>query len=176
MGQREGKILENYIIQTNRIYKHKGLALVDKIATPWKVWYDPKKKLNRAVPEQKSTVDFVGVSHGRAIAFDTKSTNLTSRFPLDNIEQHQVNYLQKHKDQGGISFFIVHFAKLRETYFLSIDELMPWWEEQYKGGRKSIPYQWFVLNARLIRSRNGVALDYLEHCNTAYKQRKEVHK
>lgn len=171
---KRGKPLENMVIRTNETYKLKGLALVDKVPTPWNVHYDKRTgKVIRAFPQEKGTVDFIGMSHGRGIAFDAKSTNETTRFPLDNIKQHQVDYLLNHQDQGGISFFIIEFAKHREQYFVPIKEIVPWWDGQFEGGRKSIPYSWFTIYCGKIKPRNGVALDYLEHCHTAYK-RKEV--
>lgn len=173
---KRGKALENLIEYTNNVYKNQGVALVDKVPTPWNVSYDKKsKKVIRAFPEKKSTVDFVGLSHGRGIAFDAKNARETTRFPLKNIEEHQVRYLINHQDQGGISFFIICFEKKNEHYFLTIDQLVQWWNEAIEGGRKSIPYEWFVLNCYQIKSEKNVPLHYLKYCNTAYKQpRKEV--
>ncbi|MCG5104432.1 Holliday junction resolvase RecU [Oceanobacillus alkalisoli] len=160
---KRGKTLENIIEYSNKVYKNKGMALVDKVPTPWNVHYNKKTgRVVRAFPEKKGTVDFVGISHGRSIAFDAKSTKIRTSFPLKNVEQHQVDYLINHQDQGGISFFIVYFEKHNEAYYLPIDELKKWWDSQLSGGRKSIPYEWFVLNTDLIKTNNGVPLDYLE--------------
>lgn len=166
---KRGQALELMIEQANRVYRGKGLALVDKVPTPWKVFYNKRTgKVRSAFPEKKSTVDFIGVSHGRSIAFDAKSTKIKTRFDLDLIEPHQMEYLIRHKDQGGISFFIVEFSSLRETYYLEIDKAREWWEKARNGGRKSIPYEWFVVNCPRIRSGHGVSLDYLKYCETVY--------
>lgn len=179
MGQgKRGKPLENLIMYTNQVYKNKGVALVDKVPTPWNVHYHKRtKRVVNAFPEKKGTVDFVGISHGKGIAFDAKSTNNRTSFPLRNIEQHQVDYLLQHQDQGGESFFIIRFVKHDKNYFLTIDQLNEWWENAEAGGRKSIPHHWFTLHCDEIKSEKGVPLHYLKYCKTAYYQpRKEVHK
>lgn len=162
---KRGMTLENMIEYTNNTYRVKGMALINKVPTPWNVHYNKRTgKVIRAFPQKKGTVDFTGISHGRSIAFEAKSTKERTRFPLQNVEEHQVNYLKMHQDQGGISFFIIYFEKHREAYFLKLNKFLKWWEEQFKGGRKSIPHKWFKFNANLIKSRNGVFLDYLSHC------------
>lgn len=159
---KRGMALENMIEYSNKIYKNKGIALIDKVPTPWSVSYNKKNgRVTRAFPQKKGTVDFVGVSHGRSIAFDAKNTKERTRFPLTNVEQHQVDYLTKHQDQGGISFFIIYFEKHREAYLMPIDKFNEWWEGQTRGGRKSIPYDWFVMNVDVIKTERGVPLDYL---------------
>src|SRR5690625_8018006 len=108
-----GKRLEDLIEYSNTIYKQKGQALIDKVPTPWSVSYDRKtKRVYRAFPQKKGTVDFIGISHGRSIAFDAKNTNIRTSFPLKNVEEHQLNYLINHQDQGGISFIIVTDRKM----------------------------------------------------------------
>ncbi|WP_373896362.1 Holliday junction resolvase RecU [Virgibacillus sp. CBA3643] len=160
---KRGKALENMIEHTNSVYRSKGLALVHKEPTPWNVNYNPKKRVNIAFPEKKGTVDFEGVSKGRSIAFDAKTTENKTSFPLKNIADHQINYLRDHQKQEGFSFIIVEFAKSQERFLLTFDQLHSWWVEMFRGGRKSIPYQYFKENCKQIRSRNGVAVDYLEH-------------
>lgn len=158
-------LLENLIEITNQIYRNKGLAVVDKTPTPWNVHFDKKRKrVIRAFPEKKGTVDFIGISQGKGIAFDAKSTKEEKRFDLKNVQPHQVSYLLDFQKQGGISFFIVMFEKYNEIYYLPINKFMYWWEGQFEGGRKSIPYDWFKNNLEQIRAKNGVPLDYLEHC------------
>lgn len=170
---KRGQALENAVNYTNKIYRNKKWALVDKVPTPWTVHYDKRtKRVIRAFPKEKGTVDFIGISNGRSIAFDAKSTKERTRFPLNNIKQHQVDYLLQHSEQGGISFFIVHFEKHQETYFLRIDQLIHWWELQKEGGRRSIPHKWFKLNCDLIRAERGVPLNYLAYCNVDFKAKK----
>ena len=164
---KRGMALEEMIEYPNVIYNNKGLALINKVPTDWTVHYDKKrKKVIHAYPNQKGIVDFIGVSNGKSIAFDAKSTNIKTNFPLNNIKQHQIDYLRNHHKHGGISFFLIAFNKRNEYFFLSINQAYKWWKNMLQGGRKSIPYDWFVFNCESIKSGNGVPLDYLKVCGT----------
>lgn len=156
-----GQAFEHLIELTNKQYATKGRATIQKVPTPWKVFYDKKTKRSRAIPEGKSTVDFIGAANGRPIAFDAKSTQEHTRFPLSNIEDHQMKFLKGWKNNGGVSFILVEFAKKQETYMLPFDMLETWWNEARKGGRKSIPYDYFLMHCDLVKSKNGILLDYL---------------
>lgn len=160
---KRGKALESLIDYTNRVYRNKGMALVDKVPTPWNVSYNKKtQRVRSAFPERKGMVDYVGVSKGRAIAFDTKNTRTNTSFPLSNVEEHQVRFLMDHQSQGGKSFLLIAFEGLGEHYILNIDQLIEWWEGMKKGERKSIPHQYFMDNCQVVKSGNGVPLDYLQ--------------
>ena len=151
-----GKSFENVIDYTNRQYALKGWALVDKVPTP------TKNIRGRIVYEQKSSVDFIGLSHGKALAFDAKSTKVNTRFDLKNIHAHQIKYLKQFQDQGGKSFFLIHFEKLKETFFVELDFIYPYWQTWEGGGRASIPYQDFFNNCPLVHPGKGIALHYLK--------------
>lgn len=157
-----GQTFEQMIEISNKQYDMKGLATIQKVPTPWKVFYDKRKRSSRAIPEKKGTVDFVGVAKGKAIAFDAKSTKVKTRFPLDNIQDHQIIFLKRWKDRGGIAFILVEFAVLKETYILPIESLEKWIKQANRGGRKSIPHDWFVNNCKQVKSGNGILLDYLK--------------
>ncbi|GLY09575.1 Holliday junction resolvase RecU [Pseudobacillus badius] len=159
-----GKPLQNIINLTNQIYKLKGWAVVNEVPTPWRVIRRGKQIIG-ASPAEKSTVDYYGITHGRALAFDAKSTRETTRFPLDNVHDHQVEYLTKFQDQGGIAFFIVEFARLNKTYFVPLKFFETYWTAAKNGGRKSIPFEEIDLQCDLIRPERGVALDYLKYCS-----------
>lgn len=162
---KRGMALEEMIEYTNSIYKNKGLALITKVPTDWAVHYDKKhRRVIHAYPNKKGIVDFIGVSDGQSIAFDTKSTNIKTNFPLNNIKEHQLNYLRDHHKHGGISFFLIAFFKQDEYFFLTIEQAYEWWKRMLQGGRKSIPYDWFVSNCKPIESSNGIPLDYLTIC------------
>ena len=168
---KRGMVLENMVEYSNKVYKNKGMALIDKVPTPWSVQYNKKTgKVMRAYPQKKGTVDFVGISHGRSIAFDAKNTNERTRFPLSNVEQHQVDYLLNHQDHGGISFFLFYFEKHQEAYLMQIEQFSVWWDAQYQGGRKSIPYDWFTVNVDRVKTQRGVPLDYLGTFDNSRKQ------
>ena len=96
------------INRTNDNYNSKNLAIIQKIPTPIKPLILDKKsgKITLAYFEQKSTVDYVGVVQGIAICFDAKETSQKS-FPLKNVHKHQLDFMDKFENQGGISFLLV---------------------------------------------------------------------
>ena len=153
-----GKALQLLINHTNQTYKMKGWAVVDEVPTP------TKNIRGKMVYEKKSTVDYYGITRGRAIAFDAKSTKEISRFDLKNVHDHQVKYLMDFQKQGGLSFFIIEFAKKHEHYFVPLNFFMKFWNDALKGGKKSIPYEEFLINCSRIQSARGVPLDYIKHC------------
>lgn len=156
-----GMAFQNLVDYTNKCYLQKGIAHIVEIPTSWKVIRRGKKIIS-AFSEEKSIVDFLGIHHGRTIAFDAKSTNERTRFPLDNVHQHQVNFLKSWFDQGAVTFLLVEFVKHREVYYVTFNQFNEWWEGQYNGGRKSIPYSWFQSNCELVKSESGIPLHFLK--------------
>lgn len=159
-----GKALERLIDLTNRAYKNRNVAVVDKVPTPWTVRYNRQRsRVINAWPEKPSTVDFIGAAQGRPIAFEAKSTRERTRFPLDMIQPHQIDYLRRFHETGGVAFLIVSFEKLDEIYYVPILSLEKYIEAAEDGGRKSIPIGDFRTNFPRIRSKDGYAVHYLEY-------------
>jgi recombination protein U len=159
-----GKAFEKLIQFTNQQYKLKGWALIDQVPIPILIT-SAKGKEVKGIKTGKSTVDFIGLAHGRGIAFDAKSTKETTRFPLSNVHDHQVNYLKKFKEQGGSAFFLIHFEKLQETYFMDIECFLQWWDAAKEGGPKSIQYKDVAYFGQQVKSEKGIALHYLKYCS-----------
>lgn len=94
---------------------------------------------NKGLVAQQSTVDFTGVLKGGLfIAYDAKETENKTSFPLANIEQHQLIYLEMVYDLGGIAFFLIHFKKLHidKVYITPVTLVSKYWNGEE---RKSIP-------------------------------------
>lgn len=148
-----GKWLEQAIESSNRQYQERSLALIHKIPTPMA----KNSRNGQYFYSAKSTVDFVGISLGEFIAFDTKETAIKT-FEFKNVKAHQVDYLTQVRQQGGQAFLLIYFRPFNELYKLDIDT----YNHLVKTiGRKSIPYKWFRDNKEPIRSKNGVYFDYL---------------
>lgn len=157
-----GKHFENMIQKTNETYQARGIALISK-NEPEAVIIRRGPKIVNVFFRDKSISDYSGLSHGTSIAFEAKSTNERTRFDLSNIKAHQVQYLQQHEEQGGKSFYLIHFKKFNETYLMWHHDLYEqWWLPALEGGRKSIPYDVFKFEAEPVKSRKGVLLDYMK--------------
>lgn len=156
-----GAFFENIIVASNNGYLAKGMGFIEKVEPTIQI---TKEKGNRVEGFKKSKgfVDFFGCVHGRPIAFEAKKTNNRTSFPLSNIKEHQMISLRVWQQQGGIAFMLISFEKLGEVYFIKYDQVEEFWEAARKGGRKSIPYDYFLFHCDLVKSGRGVALDYLK--------------
>lgn len=158
-----GQDLEDMITAANQRYWHTGRALVQKIPTPVKVLDINSRtgKITNGFYEKQSTVDYIGVYDGRGIAFEAKSTNVETRFPLKNIKEHQFQHLLDWDNHRGISFLIVQFKTLDEIYLVPFELLNEYWANKMSGGRKSIEYDRISSECFEIESNGLVCLDYL---------------
>ena len=101
-----GSTLEEFINRTNECYRENHLALIQKVPTPiTPIKIDQQNRhITLAYFDQKSTVDYIGAVQGIPVCFDAKECQ-TDTFPLQNIHQHQVDFMQEFERQGGIAFF-----------------------------------------------------------------------
>ncbi len=169
-----GDALEELLYYTNQYYHQLGLCRVDKVSTPIKVVeIDHQGMVTKGFFEKKSTVDFIGIVQGVCIAFDAKETNLKS-LPLQNIHQHQIEYMNDIDKQGGLAFIIIHF-KFNDTYYLVPFELIKhFYEDSREKARRSIPYKAMDERFAIKKERSGSILNYLETLNAYVKYKSEM--
>ena len=106
-----GSTLEEFINRTNECYRENHLALIQKVPTPiTPIKIDQQNRhITLAYFDQKSTVDYIGAVQGITVCFDAKECQ-TDTFPLQNIHQHQVDFMQEFERQGGIAFFLILYS------------------------------------------------------------------
>lgn len=152
-----GMNLEEDINLTNKYYLENDIAVIYKKPTPITlVKVDYKKNLiTEARFKTPSTTDYNGIYKGKYIDFEAKETALKTSFPLSNIHEHQIRHLKQVLKHGGISFIIVRFTNLGETYLLETSKIN--FEEA-----KSIPYSNFQKYGYLIKEGYNIRLDYIK--------------
>lgn len=158
-GQR-GMPFENLINKTNTMYRNQDLALINKRPTPIKVIKTQGIQIQKAKWDQKSTVDYDGLYHGVPIAFEAKSVQGKS-FPLNMLQRHQLNYLQETERHGGEAFLLIEFRDQRTVFFTPVNMITLYEKQKDEGGRKSIPYDDFLIYADEVTPGRKVPLDYL---------------
>jgi recombination protein U len=160
-----GSALEELLNFTNDVYRTGGLALIQKIPTPITPMDIDKKTrhITLAYFDQKSTVDYIGAVQGIPVCFDAKEC-ATDTFPLANVHEHQISFMEAFEKQKGISFIIVHFTERDEMYLLPFEELKAYWDRMTAGGRKSFVYEEMKKTYR-IRKGSDVPVHYLEALN-----------
>lgn len=157
-----GSTLEDLINRTNEKYLENGLALIQKIPTPiTPIKIDKEKRhITLAYFEQKSTVDYIGVVQGIPICFDAKEC-ATDTFSLQNIHEHQVDFMGNFEAQQGIAFFLIYYTTKDVFYYLPYEMLKFFWDRAKNGGRKSFRYD--ELNPDyILPQKRGVMVPYLE--------------
>lgn len=166
-------MLEETLNLTNERYRQKGLALVQKIPTsiiPLEI--DSKtRRITQAYFEKKSTVDYIGNVQGVPICFDAKECTV-SNFPLHNVHEHQMVYMEDFEKQQGISFFIIYFAKTDEYYYVPYRDMRVFWERAKDGGKQSFRIDELDKNYRVSMS-NQVYLHYLDALSRDLESRDE---
>ena len=157
-----GKTFEEEVKLANAAYLERGIALVQKISTPWVV-IRRGKQIVYAFPEGKSTLDFRGtVKGGRSISFDCKESEDERGLPLKHIQPHQIEYMRQALSVGEESFILCYMKKLDRRYKIDGRTVLYIWDLwQLNKGKRG--YNYIPIEAmREIKSKNGIVLDYLE--------------
>ena len=142
-----GSTLEDMINRTNEKYLESGLALIQKIPTPiTPVKIDKENHhITLAYFDQKSTVDYIGAVQGIPVCFDAKECAVDT-FSLQNIHEHQVEFMRQFEKQGGVAFFIIFYSARNLFYYLPFETLSPFGRELKTGDGKVFALKNFPLN------------------------------
>lgn len=159
-----GITLENEINSSNEYYREIEKAYIYKKPTPIKIVKVDYPSRDKAVIKEAyftvpSTTDYNGLYKGKYIDFEAKETKNKTSFPLSNIHEHQIKHLENIYKNNGISFLIVRFTKLNETYLLETNIFIDYINKENK---KSIPIDFFREKAYLIKDGYCPKIDYLK--------------
>lgn len=157
-----GSTLEEYINRTNEKYLENGLALIQKIPTPiTPITIDKQTRhITLAYFDQKSTVDYIGAVQGIPVCFDAKECH-TDTFPLQNVHEHQVVFMENFEKQGGVAFFLIFYSSRDEFYYLRFAKMLEFWNRMKEGGRKSFRYEELEQDF-IFRTSGGLLVPYLD--------------
>lgn len=160
-----GSTLEDMINRTNAVYLERNLALIQKIPTPiTPVRMDKEhRQITLAYFEQRSTVDYIGAVQGIPICFDAKECNADT-FPLQNIHEHQVLFMEHMEKQQGISFLLIYYTARNEVYYMRFEEVAFFWNRAMQGGRKSFRID-ELSPEFFIPVQSGCLIPYLDMLN-----------
>ena len=157
-----GSTLEEFLNRTNEKYLEQGLALIQKIPTPiTPVKIDKEHRhITLAYFDQRSTVDYIGAVQGIPVCFDAKECHADT-FPLQNLHEHQVEFMREFEKQDGIAFLIIYYSTRNELYYMPFEEIDKFWNRAKEGGRKSVRYE--ELNPKYFMTlKNGCMVPYLD--------------
>ena len=168
-----GSTLEDLINRTNEKYLENGLALIQKIPTPiTPINIDKENRhITLAYFDQKSTVDYIGAVQGIPVCFDAKECAVDT-FSLQNIHDHQVEFMVNFEKQGGIAFLIIYYSHKDLFYYLNLEQLLRFWKRAKDGGRKSFRFD--ELDSKFeMPKKHGVLVPYLDMLNLDLELRDE---
>lgn len=171
-----GSMLEEMINITNIKYREKHLALIQKVPTPItpiKIDKD-NRQINLAYFEKKSTVDYIGVVQGIPVCFDAKEC-AENTFSLNNIHEHQIQFMKEFEEQDGVAFLLIYFKKQNMFYYMTYEALDKFWQRAEDGGRKSFRFDELDLSYQ-VHISNGVCVHYLEQLNRDLSDREQCEK
>lgn len=168
-----GSMLEEALNLTNEQYRREHLALVQKIPTPiTPINFDKERRhITLAYFEQKSTVDYIGNVQGVPVCFDAKEC-AGERFSLQNIHEHQMNYMEEFERQDGIAFLIIYFKEAGLYYYVPYRDVKRFWEKAKQGGRKSFRREELDQSYRIPTS-NQIFIRYLDALGRDLESRDE---
>lgn len=168
-----GSTLEDMINRTNERYAEGGLALIQKIPTPiTPIKMDQQTRhITLAYFEQKSTVDYIGAVQGIPVCFDAKECAVDT-FSLQNIHEHQVQFMERFEQQGGVAFFLIYYTHKDQLYYLPFADLLRFWRRARDGGRKSFRYE--ELDTQFfLPKKHGILVPYLDMLQLDLEKREE---
>ena len=156
-----GMTLESDINSSNKYYLENDIAVIYKKPTPIKVVkvdYS-RTKIQEAFYEIPSTTDYNGVYKGKYIDFEAKETKSKTSFPIINIHEHQIKHLERVNKHGGISFIIIRFTSLNQTYLIFSKDFINYFKDN--SIKKSIPLSYIEEKGYLIKDGYNPIVDYL---------------
>lgn len=156
----KGKAFEQEAELANLAYFRKGIALVQKIATPWKVV--KRGSILQAYPSQKSTLDFRGtIKNGVSISFDCKETEDSRGLPLKSIQPHQIRYIEDALKVGEISFILCFLKSENKRFLIHGQIVLDYWDAWQKNKGKRGYNTIYTEDMTEVVSRDGIVLDYI---------------
>ena len=98
---------------------------------------------------------------GIPVCFDAKECSADT-FPLQNVHEHQMEFMDKFEKQGGISFLLIYYSTRDELYYMRYEQIRKFWDRAAQGGRKSFRLEelepgWFM------ELKNGCFVPYLDY-------------
>lgn len=128
INKNKGMLLESIINKTINFYQMNKIAYIEKknLNITFKKLVTNANNVitvKDGIISSKSTVDYIGCYKGKFIAFEAKTTN-QNILPNANIKIHQIDYLKKIADNGGIAFFIVYFENQNKFFMIDIYDFL----------------------------------------------------
>ena len=124
--------------------------------------------------DQKSTVDYIGSVQGIPVCFDAKEC-AKDTFSLQNIHEHQVQFMEEFELQDGVAFFLIYYTHKDMFYYLPFRNLKIFWDRAVGGGRKSFRMDELDMSY-VLPKKSGLLVPYLDMLQKDLSERGSVEK
>ncbi|WP_406617800.1 Holliday junction resolvase RecU [Mycoplasmopsis lipophila] len=162
INKNKGMLLESIINKTINYYSENKIAYIEKknLNINFKRLFVNQNNIisvKDGIVSSKSTVDYIGCYQGKFIAFEAKSTN-EKVLPSSNVQIHQIDYLKKIADNGGIAFFIIFFGLYNDFFIVDIYDYI-------NRNKKPLAYEEVLKIGKKIELEYPGLIDFLPHLN-----------
>ena len=77
------------------------------------------RQITLAYFDQRSTIDYIGAVQGIPVCFDAKEC-VAETFPLQNIHEHQVEFMKNFEKQQGVAFVLIYYSSRNILYYMRL--------------------------------------------------------
>lgn len=124
---------------------NEGIAYIYKIPTDWCIQRGVGGRITSAFPRKKSICDFLGSYKGQCISLEAKECTTTTSYSIkSNIHEHQVEFMNNIHNNGGLTYYIIHFKTLSRAFLIQSQLI----NTELNNGMKSLKLQWFIDNGK----------------------------
>ena len=128
---------------------------------------EDEKEIDRLFTENEMTYSTIQV---KKIKNEIAKECAKDIFPLQNIHEHQVEFMRQYEEQGGISFLLIYFTSRHVCYYMSFQEMMKYWNRAKEGGVKHFKYEELDIGF-FVPLKQGMILHYLECLQKVLEQK-----
>lgn len=133
-------------------YRKQGLCFIQKIPTEFTIIRNGPKIVSAFPKKQTESVDFIGAKQFLPVALEAKETKNKTSFPINNIETHQIKFLDEWCDKQGVGYYFIRFTTLERIFLIdaiTLNKEIHIREQkiEQQRGDKSLTLEWFEQNS-----------------------------
>jgi recombination protein U len=128
-----GLELERILINTFNQKKYSNIALIEKSPTPIQVLKNDEDFISKAYFKRVSSLDFCGVFKGKHIEIEAKSTQNTTIFNFNNIQDHQYERMKKLIELDSLVYLVIEFKTINKFFIMEGKQAVKFYEGKPKN-------------------------------------------
>lgn len=159
INKNKGMYLETIINNSIKYYEINNIALIRKQFVPIKITHVINQNVTGKL-SSKGDVDYYGIYKGYFFAMEVKQTQ-EKVFYINNLLDHQQNFLKLIYDFNGFSYLMVFFVKSYSFYFVEYIKVYKYINQTNKN-INHINEEWFTTHGFRLELMFPGRLDFLK--------------